>query len=518
MIHNRESIYLFGVIKRQKKIRYSAFYLTILLTLSIISHFPFVLKGFGELDATKIAVSVIDMINNGPDAAFANFYFTDVIPLYILYLKLFMKLLNNNYSYLPVVMNYTNAVFGTLTIIPAFLLIKQLFRNSTIAFYSVLTFIFAPSFYQSTIMGFPHLISLFFLLISFLLYLSGIDHTNKKVFSLYIILAYIFLTIALLFKSDYILASGFYAGLLFIRKIKDKTKIISPFLIIGVSGTLFLIFRRFILGPTGGTTMSREALSRWYHFSLAIPRTLDGFIIQVGPIAYAFGIATFFLSIISLIYLLYKKRFDILIFVLSWAALPTFFWAIMIGNNARHNMLSVLPVIVGIIYFLHERFKKGILILTIILVLANYFIIPPSSSILRPSGNLIGSVNLLKERMNIFKEDAVKIANLKEERIAVLGYFHNPHVIFEILKSNPIYKAEKIGREDYRIKTMDREYVFIYFVLIKPEEELIRDTMKVIEKYSLYNYTFVSATYDLRLLDGIGIKAETIDVIKKSAL
>ncbi|MEM3101512.1 MAG: hypothetical protein QXT99_09200 [Candidatus Nitrosotenuis sp.] len=497
---------------------YSVIYFTILLIVSIVSHFPFVLKGFGELDATKIAVSVIDMINNGSNAAFANFYFTDVIPLYILYLKSFMKLLNYNYSYLPLIMNYTNVIVGILIIVPTYLLINRLFNNQIITFCSILTLLFAPSFYQATIMGFPHLISFFFLLASFLIYVSGIDHSHGKSFLLKMFLTYILLTTALLFKSDYILASGFYIGILFIRKIKDKTKIISPFIIIGFSGILFIIFRRLILGPTGGTTMTREALLRWYHFSLAIPRTLDGFILQVGPIAYAFGIATFFLSIISLIYLLYKKRFDILIFVLSWSALPTFFWAIMIGNNARHNMLSVLPAIVSIVSFFYDRFKKGVVILTIMLILANYLILPPSPSIIRPSGNITGSVKLIKERMNRFREDAVKIAHLDEKKIAVLGYFHNPHVIFEILKSTPVYKAEKIGREDYRIKTDDREYVFIYFVLIKPEEELIPDTKKVIEKYFLHDYTFVSATYDLKPLDTIGIKAVTIDVIKKSEL
>ncbi|MEM3000956.1 MAG: hypothetical protein QXP41_02015 [Candidatus Nitrosocaldus sp.] len=487
-------------------------YLFILLIISILSHLPFILKGFGEIDATKIAVSVIDMINNGPKAAFANFYFTDVVPLYILYLKTFMKLLNYNYSYLPIVMNYTNAVFGTLIVIPAFLLIKNQFNNQNIAFCSILVLLFTPSFYQSTIMGFPHLISFFFLLASFLIYVSGIDHPYNKSFLLKMFLTCILLTTALLFKSDYILASGFYIGILFIRKIRDKARIISPFIVIAVSGVLFLIFRRLILGPMGGTTMSREAISRWYHFSLAIPRTLDGFVIQVGPVVYAFGVITFFLSIISLIYLLYKKRFDILIFILSWSALPIFFWAIMIGNNARHNMLSVLPVIVGIIYFLHERFRKNTVFLTIILILTNYFILSPSSSIIKPSGNLIESVSLLRERMDRFKEDAIRITNLDDEKIAVLGYFHNPHVIFEILKSAPLYKAEKIGREDYRIKVNNREYLFIYFVA-ENDEELKTETKRLIEDYKLYDYTLVSATYNLATLNDLGLKLKTVDVI-----
>ncbi len=76
---------------------YRSYHLPLLIIISIISHFPFVLKGFGEIDATKIAVSVIDMLNNGPDAAFANFYFSDVIPLYIVYLQWPTTLLEHNY-------------------------------------------------------------------------------------------------------------------------------------------------------------------------------------------------------------------------------------------------------------------------------------------------------------------------------------------------------------------------------------------------------------------------------------
>jgi hypothetical protein len=502
----------------EKPLWHIIFYLAILLVLSVITRLPFVLKGFGELDATKIAVSVIDMINNGSKAAFANFYFSDVVPLYILYLKLAMKFLNYNYSYLPLLMNYTNVIFGVFLVIPAFFLIYNLFHNHTIAFFSVLVFLFAPSFYQATIMGFPHLLSLFLLFISLLFYLAGIESKDNKTFYLHMILTCIFFTIALLFKSDYILASGVYFGILLIRKIKHKNTIIISFLIILTSGILFLIFRKIILGPIHGTTMSKEALSKWYHFSIAIPRTFDGLIKQIGPIAYAFGIITFFLAIISLFYLLYKKRFDIVIFSLSLGALPAFFWAIMIGNNARHNLLPTLPAIVLIIGFFYERFRKSILALTIILILLNYFILPPSPSILRPSGNLIKSVRLIRERMERFKSSAEKIAKIDDQKIAVFGYFHNPHVIFEILKSRPEYSAEKIGREDYRLKLKDKEYVFIYFVLIKPDEELIPDTKKIIERYSLNDYTFISATYDLTPLLTLGLRAKTVDIIEKRTL
>ncbi len=492
-------------------------HLPLLLIISIISHFPFVLKGFGEIDATKIAVSVIDLINHGSDAAFSNFYFTDVIPLYILYLKWFMKLLNYNYSYLPLVMNYTNAVFGTLTIIPAFFLIRQLFKNSTIAFCTVLALIFAPSFYQSTIMGFPHIIAFFFLLVSLCFYLSGLDHNQKNTVYLLMFLSCIFLTVAFLFKSDIVLAAGTYIGFLFMRKIRDKEKITSAFLIVLISGVLFLVFRNLILGPSSGTTMSKEGLSNWYDYSLIIPTNLSYLIRQTKPIAYGAGIVTFCLGIILFIFYMFKRRLDILAFIISWAAVPTLFWLVMIGNNSRHNMLTILPLLVIIVIFFYEKAPRYVVAFTCILIAGNFFITSPSSSILTPSGNLLKSNYLLNERMLMFHSRAKEIASIDAEKIAVLGYFHNPHVVFELLRSGQPYEADKIGRENYKLNISNKDYVFIYFVILE-SENMDKGIDYLLNEYNLGDYLFVSATYDLEPFMKRGLKARTLDIIKRSTL
>lgn len=494
-----------------------SFNLAILLIISTAIHFPFVLKGFGEIDATKIAVSVIDILNNGSDAAFSNFYFTDVIPLYILYLKWFMKLLNYNYSYLPILMNYTNAVFGTLIIIPAFILIKQIFKNPTIAFCSVLALIFTPAFFQSTIMGFPHLIAFFFLLLSLCCYLFGLDSNRDGTAYFLMFLSCLFLTIAFLFKSDCVLAAGIYIGILFIRKEKNKWKIASPFLIIIISGILFLLFRDLILGPTSGATMSKAGMSKWYNYSIVIPSAIEHLITQGKPIAYALGIATFCLGVIALIYYLIKKRIDLLIFVISWAAFPTIFWFFLIGNNARHNMISILPVLVMIVFLFYEKAPRFVKILTVILIICNFYAVPASLSILRPSGNLFKSHALLQDRMIKFQSGAKEIAGIPEDKIAVLGYFHNPHVIFHILTSTPSYKAAKIGREDYKIQTGDKEYVFIYFVLVDPAD-MKKEIDKVLNEYPLRNHVFTSVTYDLKPLKDMGLKTRSFDIINRTAL
>ncbi len=414
-------------------------------------------------------------------------------------------------------MNYTNAVFGTLTIIPAFFLISRLFKNSTIAFYAVLALIFAPSFYQSTIIGFPHLPAFFFLLTSFCFFLAGLDHNHKKTVSLLMILSCLFLTVSILFKSDYVLGVGTYLGFLLIRKTKDRGKIISAFLIIIISGVLFLLLRHLILGPTGGTTMSGSGMSKWFDFfftgAITSPALLKR---QLTPIIYGAGIVTFCAGIISFIYYLFKRRPDILIFIISWTAAPTFLWFIIGGNNARHNMLSILPFLIIIVVLFYNKAPRYILILSGILILGNFWVTSPSSSILRPSGNLFKSNELLEERMIRFHTGAKEIANIDEDKIAVLGYFHNPHVIFEIMSSVPSYEAVKIGREDYRIKTGDKEYVFIYFVA--NPGEIDKEIDNVLEKYHLENHVFVSVTYDLKSLNNRGLRTKTLDIIKKSSL
>lgn len=494
-----------------------AYYLPLLIIISIISHFPFVLNGFGEIDATKIAVSVIDMLNNGPDAAFSNFYFSDVIPLYIVYLKWSMKLLEHNYSYLPLVMNYTSAVFGVLTVIPAYLLIRKLFENSSIAFYTVLSLIFAPSFYQATIMGFPHLIAFFFILVSFCFYLYGLE--RKQPSYLYMFLSCLFLTIAFLFKSDILLISGAFIGFLLMMKKADKEKITGVFLIILISGILFLLLRNLLLGATsGGTTMSQKGLSNWYNYSLIIPNNLTYLIRQTKPIVFGAGAATFCMGAVSLLYFAFKKRSDILFFVVPWAAVPILFWLVMIGNNARHNMTTTLPILAVIVLFFHEKAPRFLGVLTVVLILGNFALTAPSFSILTPSGNLYKSISLLEDRVGLFQSRAEEIAGIDEDKIVVLGYFHNPHVIFELLRSAPSYKALKIGRENYKIIIGNKEYIFIYFVAVK-SGDMVAGIETVLNNYDLNDYVFTSAMYDLEPLADLGLKTRTLDLlIKKSAL
>jgi len=486
-------------------------HLPILLIISIISHFPFVLKSIGEPDSARIAVVVIDRITHGSDGPLAGYYFTDSIPLYVQYLAWIMRFFDYNYIYFPLIMNYTNAILGTLTIIPAYLLIKRLFNNTTIAFYSVLALTFAPSFYQPSIYGTPHLIAFFFFLISLHSYLTWIDSKHKIMRYLLLILSSIALTLTMLFKSPLALAGGIYLGILYLKKVREKERIALSFSSLILAFILFLLIRQWITGTVSTGTTSISDFLDWLNYFFGKPTW--GFMKrQLKPPIWGAGILTAFTGAAVFIYYLLKKRVDILTFIVSWAAPTYFFWLFIYGNNARHFMIGVLPLIVVVIVFFYEEAPRFTFIFTGLLITGNFLITSPSHSTYFPSGNLFKSHDLLENRNLLYHSKAKAIANLDEDKIAVMGYYHNPYVLYEIVSSTPIYEAKlltSVRSAVINIKTNFKEYMLCYIARDNPQANI----EKALIQYDLDNYVFVSATYNLEWLKNKGIKTRDVGIL-----
>jgi hypothetical protein len=168
-----------------------------------------------------------------------------------------------------------------------------------------------------------------------------------------------------------------------------------------------------------------------------------------------------------------------------------------------------------IIMLFLQKAPRYILILTAMLILGNYLITSPSSSILTPSGNLFKSRALLENRMVELHSKAKEITGIKEDKIVLLGYFHNPYIVYEILRSTPFYKAEKIGRENYKIITKNNEYL-IFYVIPGNQEELNSMIDSIITLYNANDYYFISTTYDLQFLKDRGLKTKSLDIIKST--
>lgn len=464
----------------------------------------------GEPDSARIAVVVIDKVTHGTYGPLAGYYFTDTIPLYIEYLTFCMHLMGNHFTYLPMVMNYSNAFFATMCVIPAYLIIRYIFNNSTIAYCSVIALIFNPSFFQASTYGTPHLIAFFFFLVSLYLFILWIDG-NRRFKYLMLSLSCFSLLISMLIKTPIVLAGGIYLALLYIKKVKDKKKIaFSVFSLISVF-ILFLITRNQLIGSLDTETSSIGGLISWFkHFFGTV--SFGYFMRQIKPPFLGLGVVTSVLGLISFFYFVKKRRVDVLLFVVSWSALSYFFWFFVQGNNSRHFMIGVLPVIVMTIIFLYDKTPKLTFLLTIALIFGNAITTLPLPTTSFTSGNLFKSNKLHNSRVKLYHARAKEIANINENKVAVMGRFHNPYVIYEILSTTPSYEAKlltSVISSFIRIKANNKEYMFCY--IDKTDTEAAIE--KALERYDLYNYIIVSATYDLEWLKKRGIRVMNTELL-----
>jgi hypothetical protein len=422
-----------------------------------------------------------------------------------------MKLLNNNYAYLPMVMNYTNAIFATLIIIPSYLLIKRLFGNPAVAFYAVLACIFSPVFFLGSIYGAPHVLAITFFVISTYCYLLWLDSASSPSGYLWLFLSSAAFLLTILFKASIILGGGIYFGLLYLRRIKDKQKIALSIISLALAFIAFLLIRQHIIPPSGESVTSQEGLTAYINYFFISP-DIGVFIRQIKPAIFGAGLITSIAGMIAFLFFLLKKRLDVLIFILSWAAIPNLYWVLIWGNNARHHLIAILPLLAMIVIFFYEKAPRLTGLMTVALIVSNMLISSPSHSTYFPSGNIFKSQALLKEVTNTYHEKARKIVNLDQEKIAVMGYFHNPYVYYEIVSSAPSYEAElltSVRSSVINLKAYQKEFMLCYVGSINPAANI----ESAINKYHLENFTFVSTIHDLTWLEGRGINTHDVGLV-----
>jgi hypothetical protein len=479
--------------------------LFILMIVSLLCRTPLIFQGFSEFDAACIAVSIIDFISHGYHGNFTHLYFLDVIPGYVLYIKLFMKFLDNNYMYLATVMNYTNVVIGTLIIIPCYYFIRRLLNNKSVAFFATLTFLFAPSIFRHSIYGLPPLLPLFFFITSLYFFLVWLD--NEKY--IYLLLSFLTLTATIFFKSDFVLGSGAYMGLLYMRGTKEKQKIVLTLFSIALSVAFFLLLRQWTIGhqykgPDLGSTTSISGFVKWgerfilpvynhfHHKDYAlIIRT------QVYPIIYGIGAISFFVSSAAFIYYLVKKRYDVLFLVISWAALPTAFWVIAFPNSQKHNMLSALPFVIIIFLFIHEKTPRLIAFFSAIIICGNFLLTSHFSLTNATRNNFIQNQIQERNRVNDLHIMAKGITYLRGNKVVFLTPSLKPYLLYELFSSTPGYETVKMNDDCYEVRNGNSVLCFN----VNPA-----DMLPFINKSGLDDYTIIAPSTDLNFLKERGFK------------
>lgn len=210
---------------------------------------------------------------------------------------------------------------------------------------------------------------------------------------------------------------------------------------------LFNLYARTLSPEQSGVTQSAgivsAAVEEQSDFNWAgwVRRFFVGFWIffseqNLNAIIKAFGVMTIPVAIISCILGWRKKELRSSIFFLLMAGVPlVLFWGIILGNSARHNLISCVFIYIIVAVPLATPGWRMWIYLLGIMCMVNYFYFPASHTYRYPSGRLFSTARLFKEYQKNIHHIGENIARLPYKKIVVLGKDGtHPYCQYEIQK------------------------------------------------------------------------------------
>jgi len=404
--------------------------LVILFIIYSLLRIPLIFKSIGEQDQARF---ILQTINN-------EFGFhSGESPLYSILLN-FLFSINNDIAQTVYFSNYINLFFGFCVIIIIYNISIHFFDTKT-SFYSILLFLFTPSFWLSNLYGYPHLIAYFFYLLSIFAIIQMNNHS--KSFNLFFFSSIIFYIISLLFKIDLIL--GIFLNIfLILFYLNNKKKRIYAFFYLLFIPLITYICKKIFFYSSNAPTISILSTIEWLSHYLKIflkKQNSEIFWNQFFPIISSMGIIFFIGIIFTIFYLIKNKKWKYLIVNLLSSILPITFWFFIAGNSARHNMMWIYPLILLFTHQLTKILTNKLEIIILTIIVLNYFSIPPNSYAASPSTNILLSKNLITTRINHYSKLIKNIINTanNNDDIVIIGGFRNPYFLYNTILNNQNY-------------------------------------------------------------------------------
>lgn len=387
---------------------------------SLLIHGFFVIEGFGESDAARMAIQAAGWHHTG---AFSILnYNVRTSPLYLHFIKTVLDF-GFPIQKIPVLLNWTNVIFGSFTLIPLYFFWKKL-SNPYAAALSCLFFSITPTYWDANVAGMPHLPSFSFFIISLLLFFTAIGTIGWKR-AIGCTSSVILGILAVGLKADIILCFGSYLGITLLKKrslLNFSLSLLIPFLAL-----LALRYHTHTIAPN--LPAISDFASAWYHrWPIFLHR--NNLIIPV----IAVGAVFFSLNCICIFYcLIFKKHLSLLLFVFAWSLPPILFWCLRTGNSVRHMMVSFSILIFFLAVVLVDMLssRRNILVFGILAVFANYFISPDPTNLKSIRGRLLKNTISLQNRIQQMHAGGREFAALTDPQKIVAGSESVPYVIWE---------------------------------------------------------------------------------------
>jgi hypothetical protein len=397
------------------------------VALSIVFHGSFVIRGFGEPDAARLAVAAGEWHATGTSLYQSYIYRTS--PLYIHALKKLLDL-GLPYTALPAFLNWASVVIGSLTLIPLYLLWRTLADRGVAALACVLLS-FTPAFWVANIYGMAHLPSFSLFVTGLLFFTRGLDRSGGA-FAFHMVISAVLGILAVCLKADMILSCGAFLGVCLLRRKANVRTVALALAIPALAIFEVTLYARWIAADLGGLGAFAGAWSERFPFTIDALR--DGYNRTI--LANSMGYVVYVLCVLAIAYcVMMREHTRELVLVALWALPTVMFWGLKLGNSARHMMAAVAVLVFLAALVVRTRIRAVWLLgsVTVCVLTLNYVLGPPKGNTISPTSQLHILRRVVQDYVGNLHEGATSFALLPMPAKMFVGGPGAPYAVFDVM-------------------------------------------------------------------------------------
>jgi len=415
-----------------------------LTLLSLAIHFYFRIRGFGEQDEARLGLYALDWRAHGVFAT--DTYLNRTSPLYLMLLG---YALDHGLSpgAISHVLNLVNVLFGSLALVPMFLLFRELARDGRTAFLAVVAYWFAPAFWYGQGYGMPHIPSLAFFLTSLYAFARALTdgsrehaHPATGLEPRWLAVAAVTSALAGALKSDIVLSGLAFPALVPCLGAPTVRRLLVACALpaVGVAAALFLS-HAFL--PVGISTFDFAASwNQQFPFDWRALVDRRHWLITERALGSVFWVAAA-AGFVGLLRRADRSEAEIgagrrlVLLCVAWALPTVLFWGLIWAHAARHLAAALVPVALVTVAGWRELLGAMPRVVAAVagMLVVNYFSAPATNHPHLAAPRLFASRDLMQALTDEFTKSGEEFARARAPRKLLLGAGAVPYCEFAVI-------------------------------------------------------------------------------------
>jgi hypothetical protein len=400
--------------------------LGLLVALSTFVHFELRIAGFGEQDQARFGIFVLVWRETGLFPL--DTYVHRTSPLYLIYLNhAFASGLSR--ADLAEHMNRINVVFGSLLLLPLYLVFRRLAQDRLTALIALAMYWFVPAYFFGNGYGMPHLPALAFWLSSLVLFQHALDggrHANLARGG-----ALVAIAIATCLKSDIVMCGLAFPALVWCLGHESRKNLLFAVLVPSFGTVAALLVSRFFVPVP--ETVTEFAVSWNAQFPFALGAIPGGIKITTRSLGLVSWIATVLAAAVGV----RRGRLRLVVLTAVWALPTIVFWGLIWASTPRHLAMALCPVPLLIAVAATEllRSPAKAAAAAFAIVTLNYWVAPAKSHPHNSTPRLFASIGLMRRFVEQHTQSARAFAEHPAKRKLLTGFGLIPYYEYALIES-----------------------------------------------------------------------------------